>query len=290
MYAYEPFGSWRTLLQYFPSLTDLYLVWESLLLCESVIVFAKSPQTCSECVTAVNDMIRPVPFSGVCRPYMTMQSDFRCIGLDGGSPKPFLVGVTNPFLLGRILDATEKNGQAKPYILYLHDAEDNIPIKRNRSQYHHTQAGIDLPGWIDYQLSKKRHIKADKEFLQHLAAILKDQKSSEDEPGQLIRRHFAELSAQFVSPFNRYLATSISLSIAPTGGTIQYANFSQAAFIESLSKYGTSVKLKGQTPLQRHRLRDALYESFCQSPNFHSWLVMKGTLEKEASAGLLGGS
>jgi hypothetical protein len=54
-----------------------------------------------------------------------------------------------------------------------------------------------------------------------------------------------------------------------------------------VSKHGTSVKFRGSGPIQRHRARDGLYENFCKSSNFYSWLEMKISLENEASAGML---
>jgi hypothetical protein len=91
-----------------------------------------------------------------------------------------------------------------------------------------------------------------------------------------------------MAPLNRFLATHLSSAVFTPGGNPQYANFSETDFLHSLSKYGSSVKFRGQGPLQRHKTRDTFYERFCRSPNFYSWLEMKMALEKEASAGMLG--
>lgn len=97
IYAYEPLGSWDTLMHFMPCITDLYVVYEKLMLCESVIVVAKSPQLASEAVSSLVDLIRPVPYAGIIKPYMTMQANFQCIGIDGGTPRPFIIGITSTF-------------------------------------------------------------------------------------------------------------------------------------------------------------------------------------------------
>lgn len=97
IYAYEPLGSWDTLMHFMPCITDLYVLYEKLILCESVIVVAKSPQLASEAVSSLVDLIRPVPYAGVIKPYMTMQANFQCIGIDGGTPRSFIIGITSTY-------------------------------------------------------------------------------------------------------------------------------------------------------------------------------------------------
>ncbi|KAF2807881.1 uncharacterized protein BDZ99DRAFT_67964 [Mytilinidion resinicola] len=285
IYAYEPLGTWENIMQFMPCLSDLDVVYEKLLLCESIIVLAKSPQLCSEGVSALVDLIRPIPYAGEVKPYMTMQSEFRSIGIDGGTPRPFIIGITNPFLLKRVLGASETSNRSKPHVLYLHASEDPVPIKRHRSMHHRNQS-FDMPGGIDSQTVSKRFVKSDRTFVQTVDTLLRSSPANH-ELSSLIRRHYAELTAQYLAPVNRYLATSASTNFTSPGGDYRYANFSEADFLYSLSKHGSSMKFRGQSPMQRHKARDNLYESFCRSPNFYSWLDMKLGLEKEASAGLL---
>lgn len=287
VYAYEPLGSWDTIMTFMPCITDLHVLYEKLLLCESVIVIAKSPQLCSEAISSLVDLIRPVPFAGEIKPYMTMQVDFKSIGIDGGTPRPFIVGVTNPFLLRRVISATESTNRTRPHILYLQNFDGPVPTKRHHSLHHKSSrnALLDLPGGgIDAQAPSKRFLKSESSFISQIETLLKlgDQTR---ELGPLIRRHFAELTATFLAPVNRYLATS---NVVSPGGNHRYASFSAPEFLHNLAKHGTSVKLRGQGPIQRHRSRDGLYSSFVNSPNFYSWLDMKLGLENEANAGSLG--
>ena len=289
IYAYEPVGSWDTIMHFMPCITDLYVLYEKLVLCESVIVVAKSPQLASEAVSSLLDLICPVPYAGVVKPYMTMQADFRSIGIDGGAPRPFMIGITNPFLLKRIVAAAESSHRARPHILYLQNFDGPVPTRRHHSLHHKSSRNVllDLPGGgIEVHTPSKRFLKSDSDIISHVETLLRlgDQTR---ELGPLIRRHFAELTAQFVAPINRYLATS---NVVSPGGHQRYASFSVPEFLHSLSRHGTSVKMRGQGPIQRHRARDAFYGNFCNSPNFYSWLEMKISLENEASAGMLGGN
>lgn len=287
IYAYEPLGSFDIIMQFMPSISDLYVLYEKLVLCESIIVVAKSPQLASEAVSSLLDLVRPIPYAGIVKPYMTMQSDFRCIGVDGGTPRPFVIGITNPFLLKRIVSAVEAHHRSRPHILYLQNFDGPVPIKRHHSLHHKSSrnALLDLPGGgIETHTPSKRFLKSDNAIVSQIETLLKSGDQTH-ELGPLIRRHFAELTAQFIAPLNRYLtATNI---VSPSGNQ-RYASFSVPDFLHNLAKHGTSVKFRGQSPMQRHRARDGLYESFCHSPNFYSWLDMKISLENEASAGLLG--
>lgn len=194
----------------------------------------------------------------------------------------------DPFLLKRIIAATESSQRLRPHILYLQNFDGPVPVKRHHSIHHISSrnALLDLPGGgIEARMPSKRFLKSDHAIVSQIETLLKSGDQTH-EIGPLIRRHFAELTAQFVAPINRYLTTN---NVVTPGGSQRYASFSVVDFIRDLGKHGTSIKIRGQGPIQRHRARDAFYETFCRSPNFHSWLEMKIALETEASAGLLGG-
>lgn len=269
------------------SLSELYAIFEKVFLCDSMIVLARMPQLCSEFVSAAIDLIRPVPYGGVRRPYLTMQSEFFLGPQDSGLPRHFLVGLTNPFILKRIASATESSASPTPAVVYLKHSNRVPSLKSSKSQRRTSIPGdLDIPA--DSRTLAKCYLKSDHTFLNSIENFLKDPTPTNVDIGPLVRRHFAELSAQILAPLNRYLAQHMSNDIFSPGGNLQYANFSTADFLQSLSKHGTTVRFKGRNPLQRRKARDAFYEAFCNSPNFYSWLDMKLTLEKEAAAGLLG--
>jgi hypothetical protein len=200
IYAYEPIGSWDNIMHFMPCITDLYVLYEKLVLCESIIVVAKSPQLASEAISSLLDLICPVPYAGVVKPYMTMQADFKSIGIDGGTPQPFIVGITNPFLLKRIIAAAESSHRMRPHILYLQNFDGPVPTRRHHSIHHKSSrnALLDLPGGgIEVHTPSKRFLKSDPIVLTQIEALLKLGDQTRD-IGPIIRRHFADLTAQFV--------------------------------------------------------------------------------------------
>lgn len=277
-FAYEPVGIWTLLLQFLPSLTELYVLYEKLLLCESVVILAKSPQLVSEFISCLADLIRPVPYAGIYRPYMTMQSDFASLDHAAATGQSFLIGITNPFLLKRV--------QGNPHTVYLHSTDEGQKIPTHRPSQTRQPTGLDMPGRMASNPLPTRHLKSDKPFLEKVKTSLNAPASTTTNIDSVTRLHFSELTAQFLAPIVRYLTTS-----APSDASSEkaYASFSVEQFLcSSLSKYGTSVHFQGHTSHQRHRARDAFYKSFCLSANFQSWLDMKRSLESESSAGLLG--
>ncbi|TLD18334.1 hypothetical protein E2P81_ATG12129 [Venturia nashicola] len=233
--AYEPLGSWDFLLPHLSTLTELYVVFEKLFLCESVIVLAKSPQLCSQLVSCLVDLLPPVPYAGTCKPYITMQSDF--LAKDKELPKHFLVGVTNPFLLKRLMTAAQSNGVV-PHVVYLKDSPGPIPLKQQKSYRSRRQSGEhDIPGGIEAQEPTKRFLKSDHRFLDMLDLTLRNSDATIAPIGPLVRRHFGELTGQIVAPLNRFLASQMAVSPFSPGGNPHYANFSEASFLSSLARH-----------------------------------------------------
>ncbi|KIW05486.1 uncharacterized protein PV09_03370 [Verruconis gallopava] len=288
IYAYEPTGSWDLLLQHMHSIGELYIAFERLFLCESIVVYARSPQLCSEGVSCLADLIAPVPYAGVRKPYLTMQSEF--FSQDKTVPQRFLIGITNPFLLKRLTSAAKEAGQPL-YILQLKDTPGPVQLKGSRSHRGKSRGSeLDIPGGLDPQEPVKRYLKSDHDFLNTVDLTLKHPDPTVAPIGPFLRRHFADLTGQILQPLNRFLTTEMTSTPLSPGGNPRYANFSQKDFLHSLSKHGTLAKFRGQTPLQAHRLRDGFYEQFVRSPNFYSYLEMRVTLDSEARAGLLRGN
>ena len=281
-YADQPVAPWEKLIRYMPSLWDLYKVFERLLLSESVVVIAKNPQVCSEVISALIDLIRPIPYAGNCRPFVIMQSEFFASNLEQGPNRSFIIGITNPFLLKRL--ATQLEGIKPLYILHLSDGHTQAPLKVDKHE-RQTRTNIELPGSPIPHVHHKSYIKPDREFLRSLNSMA----INSDSPiSSTMRRHFSFLAAQFLAPFNRYFATLMSSIVTSPGGNLNYHNFSETDFMKNLSHYDSSVPCKGNSALARHKSRDALYLAFCRSASFYSWLEMKLSLEKEASAGFFG--
>ncbi len=81
-------------------LPDLWLLWESMLLADPILVIGPEPKACSEAVWHLLDLIRPVPFAGDFRPYFHMHDyDCRALVTKNKPQAGTVLGVTNPFFL-----------------------------------------------------------------------------------------------------------------------------------------------------------------------------------------------
>lgn len=269
-----------------PSIGELYIAYERLFLCECVVVYSRSPQLCSEAVSCLADLVSPVPYAGIRKPYLTMQSEF--FTHDKTVPQQFLIGITNPFLLKRITTMAKEAGQTL-FIFQLKDTPGVVPLKGSRSHRGKSRGSeIDIPGGLDTQDPVKRYLKTDHDFLNTIDLTLKHPDPTVAPIGPFLRRHFADLTGQILQPLNRFLTTEMTVNpLSPGGGNPRYANFSEKDFLHNLSKHGTTVSFRGQTPLQAHRLRDKFYEGFVRSSNFYSYLDMRVTLDSVARAGML---
>ena len=285
--AYEPVGEWHDLLLGYPSLGDLYQAFEKLWLCKTVIVLAKTPDQCSKVVSALLDVIKPMPYGGITRPYLTMQSEFFAGPKDAAMPKHFLIGLTNPFLLQRIVTSVEANGHETPLIINMRQDSMPPPVKLHHSISRSHKQEIDIPGGFEAKAHSKKHIKSDREFIAQLQALFEDVAAVPTIADHLVRRHFSDLTAQLLSPLGRYFATHLECSVTSPEGYVQYANFNTEDFLKSLGRHGSTIKWRGQSPMQRHKVRDDFYRIFTESPNFFAWLDLQYTLDRQAKAGFL---
>ncbi|CUS10385.1 unnamed protein product [Tuber aestivum] len=299
----EPIGSWTRLANLLNSISELYIIFERVLLSDPMVVLADDPTTCSEFVSAVVDLVRPVsfrlwfgcqllygyrrlmckqiPFGGDCRPYLTMQSvlDFSLNAHEGIPLRHYLIGITNPFFLKRLLSNGKEN--KTPYVVYLAGPE----VKRKHHLHFYSSiTERDHPNNMIVN-DAKAFIEKDHEFLRVLENQLKDPRTTREHSNYAglrasgTRRHFAHLAAMFLAPLNRYLATLASKS--SDSNIIDIAGFSEGDFLASLSKHGCSVQFKGKTGYHRHRTAEAFYRKFCRSPSFFRWLEMKMRLQQE---------
>lgn len=104
--ASEPAGTWDSAINYISDLNDLYLLYEYVLLGKPLVIYANSPHMCSTFISLLIDLIRPIPYGGRVREYVTADS-LTCLNTSmGESIKDFevggITGVTDPELVHRI--------------------------------------------------------------------------------------------------------------------------------------------------------------------------------------------
>lgn len=108
--ASEPAATWDHLIPLVPDLTDLYILYEYVLLAKPIVVYANTPHQCSTFISLLVDMIRPIPYAGRIREYVTMHT---CGEPSKEGDMAGIVGVTNPFLVNKYA----RNEQTLVFIL-----------------------------------------------------------------------------------------------------------------------------------------------------------------------------
>ncbi|GAA5865062.1 hypothetical protein JCM8547_007700 [Rhodosporidiobolus lusitaniae] len=207
--------------------TKLLLLWELVLLGESLLVFSNEPRVGAEVVEHLTRLVRPVKFAGDARPYAHVHDrDFgRLCKADGKPPPATLLASTNPLVL--------RNCKAWPHILRLDRASSPQSSSSASSSSlrppPHAKSGAlgrsasvgARPGSTSagggglggdnggkefgLKSQRKRHVKKDEEVGrrveeawgrgEYLACDL------------LLYQHFASLTERFLAPLNRYFGT-----------------------------------------------------------------------------------
>ncbi|EWC45550.1 hypothetical protein DRE_05408 [Drechslerella stenobrocha 248] len=275
VFAQDPVGSWKQVINCIPNVVDLYIIYERVLLCEPIVALSLDPRICSEFISLAFDLIRPVPYAGDYRPYITMHSDIFSQSHSGSITNHYMVGVTNPFILKRLqVPASKKQinssypAKESPYIVHLTE-----PIHKNGHFHRKTRSTHKEDFAYDVTAQDpKGYLSRDWEFLKEVDTACRTD-SSGMEISRLVRRHFAYLTARFLSPLDRYFAQLITPGSAID--PFEYGCFSETEFLQMLAKYGSGVEFKGKTQFQRKKMEESFYKKFCRSPSFFSWLQMK---------------
>lgn len=109
--ASEPAGTWDFAINYISDFNDLYLLYEYVLLGKPIVIYAQTPHMCSSFISLLIDLIRPIPYGGRVREYVTAESVTNLNSLGGsaggtGTVKDFeiggITGITDPKLLAQV--------------------------------------------------------------------------------------------------------------------------------------------------------------------------------------------
>ncbi|TGZ81210.1 hypothetical protein EX30DRAFT_340852 [Ascodesmis nigricans] len=222
-----PVGSWARLAALLSSLSELYVIFERALLSEPLVVLALDPTDASEFVSAVVDLIRPIPFAGDSRPFFPMQSDIPSELRDPLPLRHYLIGITNPFFLKRLLDQNPPSSDSSSgtYVVYLAGPDTRPKSLLSYHTYISSRSSTtiepvkpvewDFPEQMTPTMEAKTYIAKDHGFVQKLEEKLRDPDVSPQAFSVLLRRHFALLTAYFLAPLNRYLATLATPCTSP---------------------------------------------------------------------------
>ncbi|KAJ2061367.1 hypothetical protein GGI17_003133 [Coemansia sp. S146] len=205
------------------TLDDLWVCWELMILGEPLVVLADTPSRCSEAVVGLVDIIFPITYCGDYRPYFTIQDpDFRAIVSKTHVPTNTVVGVSNPFFsealshwphklyLGTSGRMAQMHGAASSSSS---SGGSNNSTKAGSgtktSNSSSASGGSGSGGRQGLQSKYKCAVSKDRPFAEHLLNSLKTGKQSPWMVNNMLRRHFIDLTVQFLAPLNRYFSTLI---------------------------------------------------------------------------------
>ncbi|MCO5603557.1 hypothetical protein L7F22_057708 [Adiantum nelumboides] len=293
----DVFGIFRGILM------QLWELWELVLIGEPLLVIAPTPSQCCEAVAALVGLMAPLPCSVDFRPYFTIHDpDFTVLNsLREGEPvPPMILGVTNLFFLkvmrtlphvvsvGPSLAASNKitlvtrssppnrggNNQGRMQLqLQLSPLKKfsptnlikNARVKRDGPLCLMTEHREAL--WTNYTPTTK----PDTTVLNRLVDAGVSPRIEESMSlvnNEILRRHFLELTTNFLAPFGPYLrATTPQEGASPFVDPPPLPPFDAHGFLEGLGARGPGKFLA-------KRLRSnwlELYRRFLNGPNFMPW-------------------
>ncbi|KAJ2689002.1 hypothetical protein IWW39_001806 [Coemansia spiralis] len=205
------------------TLEDLWVCWELMILGEPLVVLADTPSRCSEAVVGLVDIIFPITYCGDYRPYFTIQDpDFRAIVSKTHVPTNTVVGVSNPFFSEALSHWPHKlylgtSGRMSQMHGAAHRATVGSATSTGSSSSSNNNAGSSANGSggsgsgsrQGLQSKYKCAVSKDRPFAEHLLNSLKTGKQSPWMVNNMLRRHFIDLTVQFLAPLNRYFSTLI---------------------------------------------------------------------------------
>ncbi|XP_027331871.1 protein DENND6A-like [Abrus precatorius] len=298
------FGSFRGLL------LQLWLLWELLLIGEPMLVIAPTPPQCCEAVASLVSLVAPLFCSVDFRPYFTIHDPvFAHLNSvqEGEAFPPMILGVTNLFFLKALRNI--------PHVISVGNPPPNsnrVPLS-TRSSTGRVSGRVEGLGF--QQLSLKKFspssllsaVKLRKDgplclMTEHKEAIWSTysattkpdtsilnrlidagvsprvEESMSVVNNEILRRHFLELTNNFLAPFSPYFRTT-----TPSEGSSPYVDppslppFNADEFLTSLSARGP-----GKFILKRMRSNWLdLYRRFLNGPNFMPWFQRRRAVAEQ---------
>ncbi|KAI0346542.1 DUF1630-domain-containing protein [Trametopsis cervina] len=287
--------------------SNLWSIWECLILCEPIMIYGQSAAVTSQVVWWLRSLLHPIPLAGDFRPFFTIHDADHNALVNPRPPQPgLLLGVTNPFF--------ERACTHWPHILSLGSPKKKV-----------AQNTVDIsvgpaPGWTTK--THKRHISKDSILLKRLEQACQGDERAKLEATEALRIHFVSRTTAFLVPLQRYLNTLIpthadrSTTPSPTPSTAAFTGpqnrkaltlplafnqslgvptpfapprlkpFNENAFFASLKTNGSPLPFKSSSK------RKDFYEKWLRTRAFGLWLaaqeeVVNRVLSEPPSSALL---
>ncbi|KAF7317803.1 UDENN domain-containing protein [Mycena kentingensis (nom. inval.)] len=256
------------------ALSNLWSLWECLVLCEPLLIYGASPAHTSQAIWWLRDLLRPLPLAGDIRPYFTIHdTDHAAMASRLPPAAGRILGVTNPVF--------ERECAHWPHILSL-GRKVRLNTATHSASAGNTRAPAGPPpGWKTR--THTRYISKDRALLRRLEEACSTQGSERDrlDASLELRQHFHARSTELLVPLTRYLHTLIPTPAEreKASGPLRMRPFSAPAFLTSL-KTGPSATL----PFRSTARRKEFYERWLRTPAFGVWLgmqegIVQGVLE-----------
>ncbi|MGH0152051.1 UNVERIFIED_CONTAM: hypothetical protein FKN15_073266 [Acipenser sinensis] len=205
-----------------PVFFHIQMLWELVLLGESLVVMAPSPAESSETVLALVSCIAPLKYCSDFRPYFTIHdSEFKEYTTRTQAPPSVILGVTNPFFA--------KTLQHWPHIIRIGNMKQagDIPKQVKVKKLKNLKTLDSKPGVYS---AYKPFLNRDEDIIKQLQKGIQQKRPSAAQ-NAILRRYFLELTQSFIIP------------LTPP----QLRAFSQEEFMKTLEKTGPQLTshLKG---------------------------------------------
>ncbi|KAL6576391.1 hypothetical protein OROHE_000172 [Orobanche hederae] len=300
------FGAFRGLLM------QLWKLWELLLVGEPILIIAPTPPQCCEAVAGLVSLVAPLLFSVDFRPYFTIHDpEFAILNSlqDSSSFPPMVLGVTNLFFLKalrnmpHIVSVGSPTPNSSRYAFNPRGLVGGIPDKcqpegfnfQHLSLRKFTPANflnavkLRRDGPLCLMTEHKEAVwtnyapvtKPDTCILNRLIDAGMSPRVEESMSvvnNEILRRHFLELTTNFLAPFGPYFrANTPSEASSPFADPPPLPTFNTEEFLTTLSARGP-----GKFLLKRMRSNWLeLYRRFLKGHNFLPWFRRKRAVAEQ---------
>ncbi|CAK9147800.1 unnamed protein product [Ilex paraguariensis] len=298
------FGSFRGIL------LQLWVLWELLLIAEPILVIAPTPPQCCEAVAGLVSLVAPLLCSVDFRPYFTIHDpEFARLNSlrEGETFPPMVLGVTNLFFLKALrniphivsvgspapnssrpalaLRASTSRVPARPESLGI----PNLSLKKFSPSNLLNAVKLRRDGPLCLMTEHKEAIwstygavtKPDTSILNRLIDAGMSPRVEESMSvvnNEILRRHFLELTTNFLAPFGPYFRpTTLSEGSSPFVDPPPLPPFNADEFLGSLSARGPGKFLSKR---MRSNWLD-LYKRFFKGSNFKPWFQRKRAVAEQ---------